>query len=143
MSNASTAIGTKICYHAEGGTVALLKCPCRLTLVLPRNRERKFILGNAKGEVAVYNFRNGAKMKDLDTQFGPIAGLVYCEQEKAVLVACQVRTGNRAVIRRRTTACSITPVEAANNSSDGCFLLFQRRKASRLSGGRIPTNKSR
>ncbi|CAN0357189.1 unnamed protein product, partial [Hapterophycus canaliculatus] len=51
------------------------------------NRERKFILGNAKGEVAVYNFRNGAKMKDLDTQNGPIAGLVYCAQEKAVLVA--------------------------------------------------------
>lgn len=55
-------------------------------------RERKFILGNAKGEVAVYNFRNGAKMKDLDTQAGPIAGLVYCAREKAVLVACQVRT---------------------------------------------------
>lgn len=57
-------------------------------------RERKFILGNARGEVAVYNFRNGAKMKDLDTQAGPIAGLVYCAREKAVLVACQVRTEN-------------------------------------------------
>lgn len=55
-------------------------------------RERKFILGNAKGEVAVYNFRNGAKMKDLDTQAGPIAALVYCAREKAVLVACQVPT---------------------------------------------------
>ncbi|CAM9674333.1 unnamed protein product, partial [Pylaiella littoralis] len=53
--------------------------------------ERKFIIGNAKGEVAVYNFRNGAKMKDLDTQAGPIAGLVYCAREKAVLVACQAR----------------------------------------------------
>lgn len=42
-------------------------------------------------------------MKDLDTQAGPIAGLVYCEQEKAVLVACQVRAGDRTVIRRRTT----------------------------------------
>lgn len=55
------------------------------------HRERKFILGNAKGEVAVYNFRNGAKMKDLDTQGGPIVGLIYCAQEKAVLVACQAR----------------------------------------------------
>eukprot|EP00903_Cladosiphon_okamuranus_P007678 g7442.t1 len=56
---------------------------------LENPEERKFILGNAKGEVAVYNFRNGAKMKDLDTQAGPIAGLVYCAREKAVLVACQ------------------------------------------------------
>lgn len=30
-------------------------------------------------------------MKDLDTQAGPIAGLVYCAREKAVLVACQAR----------------------------------------------------
>ncbi|CAM9417678.1 unnamed protein product [Scytosiphon promiscuus] len=60
-----------------------------ITAVCLDDRERKFILGNAKGEVAVYNFRNGAKMKDLDTQNGPIAGLVYCAQEKAVLVACQ------------------------------------------------------
>lgn len=37
-------------------------------------------------------------MKDLDTQNGPIAGLVYCAQEKAVLVACQVR--KRTVLRR-------------------------------------------
>lgn len=63
-----------------------------LLLVLKLFRERKFILGNAKGEVAVYNFRNGAKMKDLDTQAGPIAGLVYCAREKAVLVACQAST---------------------------------------------------
>lgn len=59
-----------------------------------RHRERKFILGNARGEVAVYNFKHGAKMKDLDTQAGPIAGLVYCAREKAVLVACQVRAGH-------------------------------------------------
>lgn len=64
----------------------ILVCCLRLSW----NRERKFILGNAKGEVAVYNFRNGAKMKDLDTQAGPITGLVYCAREKAVLVACQV-----------------------------------------------------
>lgn len=55
------------------------------------HRERKFILGNARGEVAVHNFRNGAKMKDLDTQAGPIVGLIYCAQEKAILVACQAR----------------------------------------------------
>lgn len=90
--------------------------PCRLTTVLPRNRERKFILGNAKGEVAVYNFRNGAKMKDLDTQAGPIAGLVYCEQEKAVLVACQARTGT--IMYRRTATRSITSVEVDSNSSN-------------------------
>eukprot|EP00752_Nemacystus_decipiens_P016546 g14788.t1 len=46
-------------------------------------------VGVVTSEVAVYNFRNGAKMKDLDTQAGPIAGLVYCGREKAVLVACQ------------------------------------------------------
>ena len=66
-------------------------------MIIYNSRERKFILGNAKGEVAVYNFRNGAKMKDLDTQAGPIAGLVYCAREKAVLVACQVRTENRPI----------------------------------------------
>ncbi|CAM9963940.1 unnamed protein product [Ectocarpus sp. 12 AP-2014] len=62
-----------------------------ITAVCLDDRERKFILGNAKGEVAVYNFRNGAKMKDLDTQAGPVAGLIYCAHEKAVLVACQAR----------------------------------------------------
>ncbi|CAM9654658.1 unnamed protein product, partial [Phaeothamnion confervicola] len=58
-----------------------------ITAICLDDRERKFLVGDVRGNVTIHNCRNGARMKQLVTQAAAVAALIYSHDEKAVLVA--------------------------------------------------------
>jgi len=59
--------------------------PSEITALCLDDRQRKFIVGDDKGRIGVYNYTNGALMKNFETQEGEVTKLVYCNKEKAVI----------------------------------------------------------
>lgn len=52
------------------------------------DRKRKFVLGDAAGDIVVYNYMNGAAMKRCTaTPHSPVAQLIYCDRCKSLLAA--------------------------------------------------------
>eukprot|EP00743_Colponemidia_sp_Colp-15_P008893 GILK01009703.1.p1 GENE.GILK01009703.1~~GILK01009703.1.p1 ORF type:complete len:1022 (-),score=193.31 GILK01009703.1:203-2842(-) len=56
-----------------------------LTALCLDDRERKFIVGDHSGKILVYDYHNGAFMKDLTSHSAEVTSLVYCEGDKLVL----------------------------------------------------------
>lgn len=61
-----------------------------ITAVCLDDRDRKFVVGDATGNVAIHNYQNGALIKTLPsfTLPKPVVSLKYCKGKRAVLVAC-------------------------------------------------------
>jgi len=62
--------------------------PADISAACLDDRQRKFIIGDVSGGIAVYNYQNGALMKSF-TQPGssPVVQLTYCDTSKTVLAA--------------------------------------------------------
>jgi WD40 repeat protein len=56
-----------------------------ITAVCLDDRERKFIAGDANGHIRVFNYANGAMMKQLQSHTKEVSQLVYCGEHKVVL----------------------------------------------------------
>ena len=56
-----------------------------ITACILDDREGKFIIGDTLGRILVFNYLNGAFMKELNPHDKPISQLVYCKEDKIVI----------------------------------------------------------
>ena len=56
-----------------------------ITACILDDREGKFIIGDTLGRILIFNYLNGAFMKELNPHDKPISQLVYCKEDKIVM----------------------------------------------------------
>jgi WD40 repeat protein len=56
-----------------------------ITSCILDDREGKFIIGDTTGRILVFNYLNGAFMKELNPHDKPISQLIYCKEDKIVI----------------------------------------------------------
>eukprot|EP00742_Colponemidia_sp_Colp-10_P006501 GILJ01006966.1.p1 GENE.GILJ01006966.1~~GILJ01006966.1.p1 ORF type:complete len:1036 (-),score=169.77 GILJ01006966.1:198-3305(-) len=84
-----TASNVKI-WNALNGRISRVYrnlMPSETTAYQMDQRQRKFILGDHDGNLAVFNFGNGAKMKDLESHEDEISHILYIPQNEVIISA--------------------------------------------------------
>ena len=101
LSILSTTAGTVKIWDAITGNIRNIYrdlMTSDITAVCLDDRERKFIAGDANGHIRVFNYANGALMKQLHSHKNEVSQLVYCGEKARRCRCCEYTARRRFVL---------------------------------------------